>query len=476
MKQRIKEWFLVLVLLLDEVAAVVIILLVLWFFKVEISLPILIIIALVLGGFIFLTQKLIIPSFRKKKTTGSEGMAGKGGEVVEALTPVGSVMVEGEYWKAKSVDGAMYVGEQIEVLKANRLVLEVKRGNPDGAITGFATSTAKSGEKLAQPGYIALYESGELKKRAEALESRLCSCDICPRECGVNRLEDEREFCHSGRLPIVASFCAHHGEEPALSGSRGSGAIFFGNCNLRCVYCQNFQISQNYQAQRANEVDTGTLAEHMLYLQDKLHCHNINLVSPSHYVPQIVRAVLEAVPMGLRLPLVYNTSSYDSLKSLKELDGIISIYLADLRYADNDCGKEFSNVSDYVDRARSAIQEMYRQVGNLVLDEEGVAQQGLIIRHLILPNRLAGSRESLTWLARAVSPTVTLSIMSQYFPTHRAYQFPLLARTITTEEYLEITRLIGELGMENGWLQDMEASHHYLPDFKAKGHPFESDA
>ena len=323
-----------------------------------------------------------------------------------------------------------------------------------------------------EPGYIALYRSGELQRRAEALEARLASCNICPRECDVNRLEDEPGFCHSGRLPIVSAFCAHHGEEPAISGSRGSGTIFFGNCNMRCVYCQNHQISQDYKAQQSKAIDTHTLAEHMLHLQDGLGCHNINLVSPSHFVPQLVQAVLEAVPMGLRLPLVYNTSSYDFIKSLRELDGIVSIYLADLRYASDKWGRRFSRVPDYVARSRAAIREMYQQVGELVVDGDGVAQRGLIVRHLILPNRLAGSRDSLAWLAKEVSPRVSVSIMSQYFPAHRALKYSLLNRTISMPEYLEVTRLVDELGLENGWVQEMGASGNYLPDFNREGAPF----
>ena len=325
-----------------------------------------------------------------------------------------------------------------------------------------------------EPEYIALYRSGELERRAEALEARLHSCDICPRECGVNRLENELGFCHSAHLPIVAAVCAHHGEEPVISGSKGSGTVFFGNCNLRCVYCQNHQISQNFEAQQFNEVDPHTLAERMLYFQDELGCHNINFVSPSHFVPQLVRAVLEAVPMGLRLPLVYNTSSYDSIKSLRELDGIISIYLADLRYADNRWGREFSQVLDYVERARGAIKEMYRQVGDLVVDDEAIAHRGLIVRHLILPNRLAGSRESLAWLVSDISPTVTVSIMSQYFPAHQTWRTPLLDKKITSAEYSEVIELLNELGIENGWLQEMDASGKYLPDFTRDGHPFDS--
>jgi len=324
-----------------------------------------------------------------------------------------------------------------------------------------------------EPGYIALYRSGELERRAESLEARLNSCDICPRECGVNRRENEPGFCHSAHLHIVSAVCTHHGEEPAISGSRGSGTVFFGNCNMRCVYCQNHQISQDWERQQSREMDCRTLAERMLYLQDELGCHNINFVSPSHFVPQLVRTVLEAVPMGLRLPLVYNTSSYDSIESLRELDGIISIYLADLRYASNKWGRKFSQAPDYVERARAAIKEMYRQVGELVMDDEGIAQRGLIVRHLILPNRLANSEESLTWLVGELSPKVTVSIMSQYFPAHRASRIPLLSRTISLSEYSEVTRLLDRLEIENGWLQEMDASVNYLPDFTREGHPFD---
>ena len=326
--------------------------------------------------------------------------------------------------------------------------------------------------KPNEPEYIALYRSGELERRVKRLEGRLTSCDICPRECGVNRLEGELGFCHSGHLSIGSSYCAHHGEEPALSGSRGSGAVFFGNCNMRCVFCQNYQISQNWEKQKSNEIDCHTLAEYMCYLQDELVCHNINLVSPSHFVPQIARAVLEAVPMGLGIPLVYNTNSYDSLKTLKELDGIISIYLADLKYASDEWADKFSQAPDYVVRSRQAIKEMYRQVGGLVVDGSGVAQQGVIVRHLILPSRLAGSRESLTWLASGVSDKVAVSLMSQYHPMHRAYQFSQLSRHISLSEYKEVLKVMDEVGLENGWIQKMGSQEVYLPDFEREGHPF----
>ncbi|MGQ9545714.1 MAG: radical SAM protein [Dehalococcoidia bacterium] len=323
-----------------------------------------------------------------------------------------------------------------------------------------------------EPGYIALYHSGELERRAQALEARLASCNICPRQCGVNRLQNQLGYCHSGRLPIVAAVCAHHGEEPPISGTKGSGTVFFGNCNMRCVYCQNYQISQNWKRQESKKMDCRTLAERMVYLQDELGCHNINFVSPSHFVPQLLRALVEAVPMGLRVPLVYNSSGYDSVASLKELDGVISIYLPDLRYASDKWAKKFSHAPDYVARAHEAIKEMYRQVGNLVIDESGVAQKGLIVRHLILPNSLAGSEDSLTWLTEEVSPTVTVSIMSQYMPMYRALRIPLLSRKITIDEHQMVLQLLSNLGIENGWVQEMAAAEEYLPDFNRQTDPF----
>ena len=321
-------------------------------------------------------------------------------------------------------------------------------------------------------GYTALFNSGELERRANALEERLASCDICPRKCHVNRLKNELGFCHSGHLPIVSAVCAHQGEEPVISGSRGSGTIFFGNCNMRCVYCQNYQISQNWKKQKSRRINCRSLAQNMLYLQDELGCHNINFVSPSHFIPQLVRAVLEAVPMGLRVPLVYNTNGYDSITSLMELEGIISIYLPDLRYASDDWAKKFSHVSDYIARARQAIKEMYRQVGDLTVDDSGLARRGLIVRHLILPNGLSGSEDSLIWLARELSPTVTVSIMSQYSPLHRAQRIPLLSRKISVVEYESVLQLLHDMGIENGWTQEMRAAGNYIPDFEREGHPF----
>jgi putative pyruvate formate lyase activating enzyme len=323
------------------------------------------------------------------------------------------------------------------------------------------------------PRYLELYRSGELAKRAEELEARLESCDLCPHKCQVNRVNDRKGFCRSGWRPIISSYCAHNGEEPALSGTRGSGTIFFGNCNMRCVYCQNFQISQDPDSQQLNETDYKTLALRMLYLQDELKCHNINLVSPSHFIPQIVKAVLEAVPQGLHLPLVYNTGGYDDPEVIRKLDGIIDIYMPDIRYASDAAALKYSGVRNYVENNRASIMEMYRQTGALQMDENEIAYRGVIVRHLILPNGLAGSEESLTWLAHKVSPGITLSIMSQYFPCHLVKTMPELARTITYEEYRPVVDLLEKLGLENGWLQEMDAPANYLPDFTKEGHPFE---
>jgi len=318
--------------------------------------------------------------------------------------------------------------------------------------------------------YVSLYKSGELSQRAEQMKRRLTKCDICPRACGVNRLEGDNGYCKSGSLVSVASRCAHHGEEPVLSGTRGSGTIFFSGCNLRCVYCQNSQISQGHGPYE--HVDSRGLAQMMLYLQEESHCHNINLVSPTHYVPQIVEAICQAVPLGLDIPIVYNTNAYDSIETISALDGIVDIYLPDIKYSSDKWAKRFSDAGNYVEYSRPAIAEMYRQVGNLITDDKGIAQRGLIIRHLILPNRLSGSEDSLDWVASALSLDVTLSIMAQYYPCHHAPDELLLARKISAGEYSQVVEIVNSLGLENGWLQQLDSADHYLPDFHREGHPF----
>ena len=327
-----------------------------------------------------------------------------------------------------------------------------------------------------QPSYLTLLETGELSARVEALENLLARCTVCPRDCFNNRLENELAACYSGRLPIVSSYTAHFGEEPALSGTRGAGNIFFGNCNLRCVYCQNYQISQTHRAQLANEVTHERLAAMMLELQTR-GCHNINFVSPTHFAPQMARAILIAAEGGLRLPIVYNTNAYDSVEVLRLLDGIVDVYLPDLKYADSADGYTYSKVRDYTEHARRALVEMFRQTGDeLIFDDDGLLRRGLVIRLLVLPNDLAGIRESLQWIRDALSPRAAISLMAQYYATNRAAtdeRYALLSRRITETEWLRAVSALETLGMEEGWMQEYDgASHYYRPDFADSETPF----
>ena len=327
-----------------------------------------------------------------------------------------------------------------------------------------------------KPKFLELFRNGELEKRVFELEKLLESCTICPKDCGNNRLNDEIAACYSGRLPIVSSYTAHFGEEPVLSGTNGAGNIFFGNCNLRCVYCQNYQISQMWKEQKRNEISHEKLAEMMLELQAK-GCHNIGFVSPTHFVPQLVRSILIAAEKGLNLPIVYNTNAYDSVEVLKLLDGIVDIYLPDLKYAENDAGFQFSKVRGYKDFARLAIKEMFRQTGDkLVFDEHGLLQKGLVIRLLVLPNDLAGIEENLRWIRDELSPKVAISLMAQYYATNKAAtddRYILLSRRISEREWFSAIEILEELGMEEGFMQEYEsASHYYRPDFTDAKKPF----
>jgi putative pyruvate formate lyase activating enzyme len=327
-----------------------------------------------------------------------------------------------------------------------------------------------------QPSYLALYESGELAERVAALEQLLFSCTVCPLNCGNNRAADELARCYSGRLPIVSSYTPHFGEEPALVGTHGAGNIFFGNCNLRCVYCQNYQISQAHKEQIKNEVTHERLAGMMLELQAR-GCHNINFVSPTHFAPQMARAILIAVEQGLRLPIVYNTNAYDSVAVLRLLDRIVDVYLPDLKYADSADGYTYSKVPNYAEHARRALAEMYRQTGDeLVFNEAGLLQRGLVVRLLVLPNDVAGVRDSLKWLRESLSPRVAVSLMAQYYAANRAAtdaRYTLLSRRITESEWLRAVALLDELGMEEGWMQEYDgAAHYYRPDFNDCETPF----
>ena len=329
---------------------------------------------------------------------------------------------------------------------------------------------------MKSPGYLELHETGELARRVAKLESLLERCTVCPRDCLNNRLQNEIAACYSGRLPIVSSYTAHFGEEPALVGTGGAGNVFFGNCNLRCVYCQNYQISQTHKEQLKNEITHERLAEIMLELQAK-GCHNINFVSPTHFAPQMARSIQLAAAAGLRLPIVYNTNAYDSVAVLQLLEGIVDIYLPDLKYAEDEAGYLYSKVGSYKEHARRAIAEMYRQTGDeLVFSEDGLLQRGLIIRLLVLPNDIGGVRESLEWIRDELSPRVAVSMMAQYYPTHQAAtskRHLLLSRRITETEWLRALTALDELGMEEGWMQEFDgAAYYYRPDFANRETPF----
>ena len=298
------------------------------------------------------------------------------------------------------------------------------------------------------PTYLALAEGGELARRADEARRRVAACDLCPRACGVNRPGGERGFCGAPAGAVVASHNRHDGEEPPISGTRGSGTIFFGHCTMRCVFCQNFPISQRGVGR---EVGAAGLARMMLELQRR-GCHNVNFVTPTHYVHEILAALAWAVDEGFRLPLVYNTSGYESIETLRLLDGVIDVYLPDIKYADDAVAKRYSGADGFVAANRAALREMWRQVGPLRLDDDGVARRGLIVRHLVLPGGLAGTRDGLQWLAREISPTVHLALMSQYFPANRVDEFPEINRRVTEAEYAPLAELAERLGFE-GWIQ-----------------------
>lgn len=329
---------------------------------------------------------------------------------------------------------------------------------------------------MKQASYISLLRSGELEARVKRLEALLERCTVCPRDCLNNRLNNELAACYSGKLPIVSSYTPHFGEEPALVGTRGAGNVFFGNCNLRCVYCQNYQISQTHKEQIKNEVTHERLAAMMLELASQ-GCHNINFVSPTHFAPQMARGILIAARQGLRLPIVYNTNAYDSVEVLRLLDGIVDVYLPDLKYAEDEAGYLYSKVKGYKECSRLAIAEMYRQTGDqLVLGEDGLLKRGLVIRLLVLPNDIGGVRESLEWLRDTLSPRVAVSLMAQYYPTNQAAANPrhiLLSRRITESEWLRAVSALEEMGMEAGWMQEFDgADYYYRPDFTNPDTPF----
>ena len=294
-----------------------------------------------------------------------------------------------------------------------------------------------------EPSYVELIRNGEFAQRVKLAYEHLQACDVCPLNCGVDRIAGELGICKTGELAQISSYGPHPGEERPLSGWRGSGTNFFSRCNLRCLYCQNADISQ---MGTGREVDAETLGSIMLELQ-RMGCHNINLVSPSHVIPQILAAVKFAGENGLQIPLVYNTGGYDSLEMLKLLDGVVDIYMPDMKYGDEAIARKYSLVRDYPEINQEAVLEMYHQVGDLDLDQQGIAQRGLLIRHLVLPNDLASSEGVLKFISEQLSKNTYVNIMDQYHPSFKAREIPDLSRRITSEEYHQVIAMAKKFGL-----------------------------
>ena len=300
------------------------------------------------------------------------------------------------------------------------------------------------------PIYLESYRNGNLLKVAEETFKLLESCTICPRKCRINRLKGEIGICKTALLPKVFSCMPHHGEEPPISGQNGSGTIFFSNCNMRCIYCQNFKFSQ---AGMGKEVQIEELADYMLRLQD-LKCHNVNLVTPTHVLPQILKALHIAIPKGLKLPICYNTSGYELPEIIKLLDGIVDIYLPDLRYADNETAIQYSYAPNYPSYNQQSVKEMHLQVGTAKIGKDGIIKRGVIIRHLVLPNRISGAEKIMKFIAEELSKDTYISLMSQYFPCYKAKDIVPLSRRITLMEYQEAQDIMRKYGLHNGWIQE----------------------
>ena len=298
-----------------------------------------------------------------------------------------------------------------------------------------------------EPAYIRLYRSGIVSERAAAARGMLRACRLCPRNCGVHRSGGEVGVCKAPLRAKISSVGPHYGEEPPLVGFGGSGTIFFSHCNLKCVFCQNSDISHRGHG---HEVSTHALAQSMLRLQH-IGCHNINFVTPTPYVPQILEALVLAVKGGLTLPLVYNCGGYESLETIRLLDGIVDIYMPDFKYGDDENALKYSSAEHYVSSCSEAVKEMHRQVGVLKTDDRGIAQRGVLLRHLILPHGVAGSRRVLEWIARDLSKDSYVNIMAQYYPSHRADEFSLLTRRITSDEYQEAVAIARDCGLRRGF-------------------------
>ena len=294
------------------------------------------------------------------------------------------------------------------------------------------------------PAYLALHERGELRERAERAVDRLVSCELCPRRCRVNRLEGQTGFCTTGRHARVSSCFAHFGEEDCLRGRQGSGTLFMAYCNLKCVFCQNYELSHGGEGR---EVHADHLAHMMLGLQRE-GCHNINMVTPTHVVPQILEALVLAADAGLTLPLVYNTGAYDAPGTLDLLDGVVDIYMPDFKYWSAEPSEQYLHARDYPDVARAALRRMHAQVGDLATDAQGIAQRGLLVRHLVMPYGLEETRAILTFLAEEISPHTFVNIMPQYRPVGDVAEFPDLCRPVTPSEFREALAIAREVGLD----------------------------
>ena len=302
---------------------------------------------------------------------------------------------------------------------------------------------------LETPSYLALHRSGELSRRIERVRRLMKDCRLCPRECGIDRTRGRRGFCRSGALARVYKYKVHRGEEPPISGTRGSGIVFFSNCTLRCSYCQNALMSHRG---RGTDLSAERLADIFLFLQNS-GCHNLNLVTASHYLSAVLQALGLAVERGLNLPIVWNTGGYENSELLGLLDGIIDIYLPDMKYADPEAARTYSAAPDYPVVNVAAVEEMFRQVGCLRCDREGAARRGLIIRHLVLPHDLAGTETIMRLISGRISRRVHVSLMSQYLPIGSARQDPLLNRRVTQEEYRRAVQALHKAGLSRGWTQ-----------------------
>lgn len=300
------------------------------------------------------------------------------------------------------------------------------------------------------PAYLESYNNAKLKSAALEAFKLLEACSICPRLCKVNRLKNEKGFCKTGLKPKIISFMPHHGEEPPISGTRGSGTIFFSHCNMACVYCQNYQFSQEGEGR---EVEFEELADFMLQLQG-MGCHNINLVTPTHVMPQILKALELAIPKGLKIPLVYNTGGYELPGVIRLLSAVVDIYLPDMRYGDSETAIKYSSAPDYPKYNQEAVKEMHRQAGVADFDENGIIKRGLIIRYLVLPNNISGTDKTMKFIANGLSKDTYISLMSQYAPYHKAARFKEISCRINFQEYEDAKSAMEESGLYNGWTQE----------------------